>query len=126
MSASEEADSPRDRARSEQLNLRRHGREIAGAVHNIASEIEIAAGEVERLFRRCLHDRTLSTLGGAAGVGFVLGGGLTPRMTAMAIAWGSRLGLAFVAQNLSRPQRARAAPTRRRGRTTKGGNDEDR
>lgn len=57
--------------------------------------------EIERSLRTQMQQRPYATLSAAAGIGYVLGGGLASRLTATALGIGARLASAIFAQALS-------------------------
>lgn len=71
----------------------RHVREDAQALAGSLSE---AAEEAADYLRVQLQERPYVALGVAAGVGYVLGGGLPSRLTGMLLGVGARLALASV------------------------------
>jgi len=65
------------------------------------------AADLERRLTDQVQQQPLMTVGVAAGVGYVLGGGLQSRLTALLLATATRVALALVARELG----ARLSPT---------------
>ena len=78
-----------------------HGRQIQHDVHALAAAVQEAADDLERYLTEQVQRRPYSTLGVAAGVGFVLGGGLRARMTAVVFGAATRLAMAVAARELA-------------------------
>lgn len=70
-----------DRARSETRSIAEAGRQVGREARNLVSTARTAASELERSLRRRMEERPLATLATAAGCGYVVGGGLSPRIT---------------------------------------------
>jgi len=83
-----------------QRSLGEHSREIHDDVHALAAAVQDAADDLERYVTEQVHRRPWSTLGVAAGVGFVLGGGLRSRLTALLFGAATRLAMAVAAREL--------------------------
>ena len=78
-----------------------HGRQIHHDVHALAAAVQDAADDLERYLTEQVEQRPYTTLGVAAGVGFVLGGGLSSRLTAMLLGTATRLAMALAARELA-------------------------
>ena len=78
-----------------------HGREIHHDAHALIAAVQDAADDLERYVTEQVHRRPYSTLGVAVGVGFVLGGGLRSRLTAMLFGAATRLAMAVAARELA-------------------------
>jgi hypothetical protein len=63
--------------------------------------VQDAADDLERYITEQVHRRPYSTLGVAAGVGFILGGGLRSRLTAVLLGAATRLAMALAARELA-------------------------
>jgi ElaB/YqjD/DUF883 family membrane-anchored ribosome-binding protein len=92
---------PRD-ARS----LGDHCRRIHHDAQALAIAVQEATDELERFLTEQVEERPYTTLGVAAGVGYVLGGGLRSRLTAMVVGSATRLAMALAARELA----ARVSP----------------
>lgn len=82
-------------------SLADHGRQIHHDVHALAAAVQDAADDVERYVTEQVEQRPYTTLGVAAGVGFVLGGGLRPRLAAVLFGTATRLAMAVAARELA-------------------------
>ena len=89
-----------------QRSLGDHGRQIQHDVHALAAAVQEAADDVERYITEQVEERPYTTLGVAAGVGFILGGGLRARLTAVLLGTATRLAMAVAARELA----ARVSP----------------
>lgn len=78
-----------------------HGRQIHHDARALAAAVQDAADDLERYVTEQVHRRPYSTLGVAAGVGFVLGGGLRSRLTAVLLGTATRLAMALAARELA-------------------------
>jgi len=85
-------DSPPWQERS--IQIQRGARDALGAMDEVIVDLE-------RSVRTQMQQRPYVTLSAAAGVGYVLGGGLAARLTRTALGIGARLASAIVAQALS-------------------------
>lgn len=83
-----------------------HGRQIHHDVHALAAAVQEAADDLEGYLTAQVEERPYTTLGVAAGVGFVLGGGLRSRLTAVLLGTATRLAMALAARELA----ARVSP----------------
>ncbi len=92
---------PSGTERQGQRSLGDHGRQIHHDVHALAAAVQDAADDLERYVTEQVHRRPYSTLGVAAGVGFVLGGGLRSRLTAVLFGAATRLAIALAARELA-------------------------
>ena len=92
---------PSETERQGQRSLGDHGRQIHHDLHALAAAVQDAADDVERYVTAQLDQRPYRTLGVAAGVGFVLGGGLRPRVAAMLFGTATRLAMALAARELA-------------------------
>ena len=77
-----------------------HGRHIHHEVHALAAAVQDATNDVERYLTEQVRRRPYGTLGVAAGVGYVLGGGLSSRLTAVLLGTATRVTMALVAREL--------------------------
>ena len=78
-----------------------HGRHIQHEARRLADAVQTASDDVERYLIDQVKRRPYRTLGLAAGIGYVLGGGLQSRLTAIALGTAARLGMALAARELS-------------------------
>lgn len=68
-----------------------------------AETVQETAHEVGAVLRHQMQTRPYTTLGMAAGAGFILGGGLSPRLTYALLGMGGRLVAARVLQEVLQP-----------------------
>jgi len=87
---------PRD-ARS----LGEHFRRIDHEAHALGAAVQGATGELQRYLTEQVEERPYTTLGVAAGVGYVLGGGLRSRLTAVLLGVATRVAMALAARELA-------------------------
>lgn len=77
-----------------------HGRQIHHDAAALAAEVRGTTADLERYLTDQLKRRPYSTLGVAAGIGYVLGGGLRSRLTAVLLSTATRVAMALVAREL--------------------------
>ena len=77
-----------------------HGRQIHHDAHALAAAVQDATDDLERYLTEQVQQRPYSTLGVAAGVGYVLGGGLSSRLTAVLLGAATRVAMALAAREL--------------------------
>lgn len=78
-----------------------HGREIQHDVQALVAAVQDAVDDLERYVTEQVERQPYLTLGVAAGVGFVLGGGLRPRLTAQVLKTATRVAFGLAASNLA-------------------------
>ncbi|MBI4515982.1 MAG: hypothetical protein HY699_09240 [Deltaproteobacteria bacterium] len=78
-----------------------HGRQIHHDAHALAAAVQEAADDLERYLTEQVEQRPYTTLGVAAGVGYVLGGGLRSRLTAVLFGATTRFAMALAARELA-------------------------
>ncbi len=78
-----------------------HGRQIHHDAEVLATAVRDAADDLHRYVAEQVEQRPLMTLGLAAGAGFVLGGGLSARLTIALLGTATRLATAVAARELS-------------------------
>jgi hypothetical protein len=74
---------------------------IGSEARQLGSDLQSTVGDVEEYLRREVAQHPLRTLGIAAGVGYILGGGLQSRFTALLFALGSRVAVEYAARQVS-------------------------
>ena len=84
----------------EARSLADHGRQIQHDVHALAAAVQDATAGLEGSLTAQVTRRPYSTLGVAVGIGYVLGGGLSSRLTAMLLGAATRLALALAAREV--------------------------
>ncbi len=77
-----------------------HGREIQHDVQALVADVRDAAVDVRRYVTTQVEQRPYTTLGVAAAVGYVLGGGLRAPLTVALLGTATRLGVALAAREL--------------------------
>ena len=77
-----------------------HGRQIRHDAATLAADVRGTAADLERYLTDQVKRRPYGTLGVAAGVGYVLGGGLSSRLTVMLVGTVTRLAAAFAVHEL--------------------------
>ena len=77
-----------------------HGRRIHHDAEVLAASVRDAADDVHRFVAEQVQQRPLVTLGLAAGAGFVLGGGLSARLTIALLGTATRVATAAAAREL--------------------------
>jgi ElaB/YqjD/DUF883 family membrane-anchored ribosome-binding protein len=85
------ASSPTERQPQDSRSLRDHGRQIQHDAEALAAAVRDATDGVQRYLTAQVEQRPFSTLGVAAGVGYVLGGGLSSRLTVVLLGAATRL-----------------------------------
>ena len=80
--------------------LGEHGREIHDDAQALAAAVQSATDGVQRYLTEQVEQRPYRTLGMAAGIGYVLGGGLSSRLTAVLLGAATRLATALAAREL--------------------------
>ncbi len=77
-----------------------HGRQIQRETRVLTTTVEEAAAEVAEFLREQTQRHPYRRLATAAGVGYVIGGGLASRLTKVMLDIGGRLAIALVAREL--------------------------
>ena len=77
-----------------------HCREIDHDAHALAAAVRDVTNDLEGYLTEQVHRRPYVTVGVAAGVGYVLGGGLRSRLTAVLLGAATRVALAVAAREL--------------------------
>jgi len=85
---------------SRAARLQRHGRRVRQDARALASGMGQAVGEIEAVLCEQMECRPYMALAVASGVGYVAGGGIPSRLTRVIIDMGTRIAIAFVAQQL--------------------------
>src|SRR3990172_9260235 len=94
------ASSPTERQPQNSRSLGDHGRQIQKDAVALAETVRDAADGVQRYLTAQVEQRPFSTLGVAAGVGYVLGGGLSSRLTVVLLGAVTRVATALAAREL--------------------------
>ena len=77
------------------------GREVLNEARTLASSLEEAYDEIEEYLREQMEQRPYATLGAAAGIGYILGGGLPSRLTGLLVSLGTRAAFTMAIQQLA-------------------------
>jgi ElaB/YqjD/DUF883 family membrane-anchored ribosome-binding protein len=80
--------------------LANHGRQIQHDAEALAAAVRDATDGVQRYLTAQVEQRPFSTLGVAAGVGYLLGGGLGSRLTVVLLGAATRVATALVAREV--------------------------
>lgn len=94
------ASSPTEPQPHEARTLGDHGRHIQHDTEALAATVRDATDGVQRYLTAQVEQRPFSTLGVAAGVGYLLGGGLGSRLTVVLLGAVTRVATALVAREL--------------------------
>ena len=81
-------------------SLAEHGREIQHDAEALAAAMQEAADSAQHYLTEQVARRPYRTLGVAAGLGYVLGGGLSSRLTTLLLGAATRLAMALAAREL--------------------------
>jgi len=76
------------------------GRRIQEDASRLAAHVQDVGSEMEGVLAGQVRERPYTTLAAAAGVGYVLGGGLGSRLTLLAFGMATRLAMAMIAREL--------------------------
>lgn len=87
-------------SRSNDHALTEHLKEVSTETRQLAETVAHLIEDVEKTARRSLAEQPLATVAMAVGVGYVLGGGLPTRLTALLVGVGSRLAFQLAAQRV--------------------------
>ena len=81
--------------------LYEHGRQIRREAQVLTTTVEHAAEDISAFLRQQTTESPYRTLAAAAGVGFIIGGGLASRMTKVLLGVGGRVVMAMVVRELT-------------------------
>jgi ElaB/YqjD/DUF883 family membrane-anchored ribosome-binding protein len=106
-----DASSPRERQPHNSRSLGDHGRQIQHDAEALAAAVRDATDGAQRYLAAQVEQRPFTTVGVAAGVGYVLGGGLSSRLTTVLLGVATRVATGLVARELgSRILQSGSAP----------------
>lgn len=89
------------------------GRLIQRDAATLVADVRDAADSLQHFVATQVEERPFTTLGAAAGVGYVLGGGLRSRLTVLLLGAAARVATALIARELgSRVLQSGSAPVR--------------
>lgn len=77
-----------------------HGRQIQHDAEALAAHVRDATSSVQHYLTAQVEQRPMTTLGVAAGLGYLLGGGLSSKLTLLMFAAATRLGAAVIAREV--------------------------
>lgn len=78
-----------------------HARQIRKDATTLATEVRDTSADLERYLLEQLKQRPYATLGVAAGIGYILGGGLRSKITMVLLGLGTRLATTMATQELA-------------------------
>jgi hypothetical protein len=82
--------------------LQRQGRQVQQEARALASGLEEAADEIEGFLREQMEQRPYGTLATAAGVGYVLGGGIPSPLTRLLLDYATRFAFTVAVMQVRR------------------------
>lgn len=82
-------------------SIRNHARQIRDDAAALAAEVESTGDDLERYLTDLVRQHPLRTLGAAAGLGYVLGGGLRTPATVMFLGAATRIVAAQIVRELT-------------------------
>jgi ElaB/YqjD/DUF883 family membrane-anchored ribosome-binding protein len=92
-----------------------HARQIQHDANTLAAEVRRTTVDLERYLRDSVRHRPFTTLSVAAGVGYVLGGGLAARFTMEMLGLATRLAAALAVREIAARSQSRTASTNQTG-----------
>jgi ElaB/YqjD/DUF883 family membrane-anchored ribosome-binding protein len=95
------ASSPTERQPHNFRSLGDHSRQIQHDAEALAATVQDATEGVQRYLTAQVEQRPFTTLGVAAGVGYVLGGGLSSRLTTVLLGAATRVAMTLAARELA-------------------------
>lgn len=82
-------------------HLTETGRQIRGDAQNLVTHVSEAGTELQSYVTDMVRERPLATIGVMAGIGYLLGGGLSSRLSVLALGVGTRFAMAVAAREMS-------------------------
>ena len=76
------------------------GRQIQGDVQQLAGHVQETTNELTTLITEQVRERPYTVLATAAGIGYLLGGGLSSKLTLMAFGVATRFAMAMAAKEM--------------------------
>jgi ElaB/YqjD/DUF883 family membrane-anchored ribosome-binding protein len=102
-------------------HLTETGRQIRGDAQNLVTHVSEAGTELQSYVTDMVRERPLATIGVMAGIGYLLGGGLSSRLSVLALGVGTRFAMAVAAREMSSwALQAGGGDQRSRGMLTQG------
>lgn len=81
--------------------IRKASRQLQDDARNLVTHASEAGGELQTFITSQVRERPVATLAAAAGVGYVLGGGLSSRLTLLMVGVATRLAMAVAAREMA-------------------------
>jgi len=81
-------------------SLADRGRQLQGDAQKLVGHAQEARSELQTYLTQSVRERPVATLAAAAGVGYVLGGGLSSRLTVLMFGIATRFALAVAAREM--------------------------
>ncbi|MDZ4684422.1 MAG: hypothetical protein SH850_04980 [Planctomycetaceae bacterium] len=78
-----------------------HGRQIQHDAEALAAHVRDAGSSLQGFLTEQVEQRPLTTLGVAAGLGYLLGGGLSSKLTVLMFGVATRIGAAVIAREVA-------------------------
>ena len=82
--------------------LQSQGRQVQQEARALATGLEEAADEIEDFLREQMEERPYATLATAAGIGYVLGGGIPSPITRLLLDYGARYAFTLAVMQTKR------------------------
>ncbi|HYB99912.1 MAG TPA: hypothetical protein VEC57_12345 [Candidatus Limnocylindrales bacterium] len=76
------------------------GRQIQGDVQQLATHVQETTNELTQVITDQMRQRPYTVLATAAGIGYLLGGGLSSRLTLLAFGMATRFAMAMAAREM--------------------------
>lgn len=83
----------RNREANGEKSIGAHGKEVRDHARALTTSVQSTFDDVDRYVNRQMRKRPYTAIGVAAGVGFVLGGGLAPRLLSTMVSIGTRMAV---------------------------------
>ena len=77
------------------------GRQLQTDAQNLVTHASEAGGELQAYLTSQVRERPMTTLAAAAGIGYVLGGGLSSKLTVLMLGVATKMGMAIAAREMS-------------------------
>jgi len=97
---SEHPSAPRRSMDGRQEALMDTGRQIQADARNLATHVQEAGSDLERFIGEQVRQRPYAALAASAGIGYVLGGGLSSKLTVLLLGMATRFGMAVAAREI--------------------------
>ncbi|HXC51772.1 MAG TPA: hypothetical protein VN634_12855 [Candidatus Limnocylindrales bacterium] len=97
---SDEQNERRRSGNASRESLANRGRQLQGDAQKLVGHVQEARSELQTFLTDTVRERPVATLAAAAGIGYVLGGGLSSRLTVLMLGFATRFGLAVAAREM--------------------------